>query len=364
MGLHFEKVTQQHINIIFTWLAQDFVSEFWDNTQAHKDDILNFAAGRKVPSNYADGKYHYWIASFNHEPFAMFMTIQETHKDCDIGQEKLSLLSKSGNTYSLEYLIGNPQYWGKGYGAKTLSEFIYYFREYVDPKGDTFWIDPATDNPRATPVYMKAGFKHAADFIMKGECSGRDKYHHWFIRKFEPKISIYPITIEDYPLVQNMARFYVYDLSRKCGNLSSDWSLPENGLYESFDFKNYFTDPLRKVYLVKVYDELAGFALLNQATEDPSNTWNMGEFFIIAKFQGQGIATRVAHKIWEITPGRWEIPVIPENKKALIFWEKAITKFTDGAFDQTTKEVTYDEHQPKRVIFAFDTSKSRNLHSN
>ena len=41
-------------------------------------------------------------------------------------------------------------------------------------------------------------------------------------------------------------------------------------------------------YLVKVYDEIAGFVLLNKATEDATNTWNMSEFFIIAKFQGAG----------------------------------------------------------------------------
>lgn len=166
-------------------------------------------------------------------------------------------------------------------------------------------------------------------------------------------------TIDDYPLIQNMARFYVYDLSRECGHISSDWALPEDGLYESFDLKDYFEEPSRKAYLVKVYDEYAGFVLLNQATEDLANTWNMGEFFVIAKFQGQGIATHVAHKIWEMNPGRWEVSVIPENETALVFWEKTIKKFTGGQFEKSIKQVTYDDYQPKRVIFAFDTQKNK-----
>jgi superfamily II DNA or RNA helicase len=45
------------------------VIEFWDNTQAHKDDIVNFAEGRKTPSSYASGEYVYWIAYLEDEAF-------------------------------------------------------------------------------------------------------------------------------------------------------------------------------------------------------------------------------------------------------------------------------------------------------
>jgi hypothetical protein len=52
--LSFEKISLRHIDIIFNWLAEPFVQEFWDNTQGHKDDILNFVHGRKEPSNYPE----------------------------------------------------------------------------------------------------------------------------------------------------------------------------------------------------------------------------------------------------------------------------------------------------------------------
>lgn len=361
MKIHFERVTGAHLDTIFSWLAEPHIMEFWDNTQAHKDDILNYAEGRKTPSSYADGQYVYWIASLEHEPFAMLMTIQETHKE-DIGQEKLKRLSKTGHTYGLDYMIGNAKFFGKGYGSKTLSDFIDYFRTSIDPKADTFLIDPASDNPKAKHVYMKAGFKHACDFMMEGDVSGAGKVHHLLTRKFEPTISILEATMDDYPRIQNMARFYVYDLSRECGAISSDWAIPEDGLYESFDFKNYFIDPSRKTYLVRIYDEIAGFVLLNQATENSENTWNMGEFFIIAKFQCQGIAHQVAQKIWNMHPGKWEVSVIPENKSALKFWDTAIGEFTCGSFNKQIKEVTYDEHCPRRIIFEFDTQNS--IHKN
>jgi len=289
------------------------------------------------------------------------MTIQETHKE-DIGQEKLKRLSKTGNTYGLDYMIGNPKFFGKGYGSQTLSDFIDFFREFFDAKADTFIIDPASDNPKAKHVYMKAGFKHVCDFIMEGDVSGAGKVHHLLLRNFEPTVSIIHATLDDYPCIQNMARFYLYDLSRDCGSISSDWAIPEDGLYECFDFKNYFEESTRKAYLIKVYDEIAGFILLDNEVKNPDNTINMGEFFIIAKFQGQGIANQVAKEIWNMHPGRWEVSVIPNNKPALKFWEKAISEFTFGSFNKQIKNVTYDEHCPRRVIFEFDTQNS--IHQN
>ena len=52
----FKKATTSYKEIIFLWLAEPHVQEFWNNTQGHKDDILNFMDGRKTPSNYCDGK--------------------------------------------------------------------------------------------------------------------------------------------------------------------------------------------------------------------------------------------------------------------------------------------------------------------
>lgn len=360
--MHFEKVTKAHLDIIFSWFAQPFIQEFWDNTQAHKDDIVNFVNGRKEPLNYCDGKYVYWIASHENHPFAMLMTIRETAED-HIDDIKLHYLSKTGHTYGIEYMIGDKNYIGKGYGAKTLAEFLDFFRKEFDASADTFIIDPASDNPREKHVYMKAGFEHVCDFMMEGDVSGAGKVHHLLLRKFEPMVSIIQATMDDYPYIQNMARFYVYDLSRECGSISSDWAMPEDGLYESFDFKNYFEEPSRKTFLVKVYDEIAGFVLLNQETENPANNWNMAEFFIIAKFQGQGIGSIVAKKIWNLHPGKWEVSVIPQNKLALDFWEREISKFTCGAFNQQIKEVAYDEHCPRRIIFEFDTKSNLNINS-
>ena len=105
------------------------------------------------------------------------MTICKTIKN-DIGELKLSHLSKTGHTYGLDYMIDSIEHIGKEYGTKTLIEFIDFFRDSFDKKADTFLIDPASDNPRAKGVYKKAGFKHVADFVMGGNVSGSGKPHH------------------------------------------------------------------------------------------------------------------------------------------------------------------------------------------
>lgn len=167
-------------------------------------------------------------------------------------------------------------------------------------------------------------------------------------------INIVKARIAEYPIVQNMARFYVYDLSRFCGKSSQNWAMPEDGLYESTDFKNYFENIGHHAYLVRVDGELAGFALINQATVLGSS-WNMGEFFISARFQGKGIGQVVAHFVWQQHPGTWEVAVIPENVPAVHFWRNAVNCLTNGQFHEEVHDISYDADQPLRIIFQFNS---------
>ncbi len=166
-------------------------------------------------------------------------------------------------------------------------------------------------------------------------------------------INIVPASIFDYPLIQNMARFYVYDLSRECGFISSDWALPSDGLYESFDFKEYFQDIDKRAFLIEVDQEIAGFVLLNQEGHFPETKWNMGEFFVLAKFQNKGVGTVAAIQVWNLHPGKWKVSVIPENKNAANFWRRIISDYSSGVFIESIQHVEYDPDQPQRIVFQF-----------
>ncbi|HVV68532.1 MAG TPA: GNAT family N-acetyltransferase [Gammaproteobacteria bacterium] len=169
-------------------------------------------------------------------------------------------------------------------------------------------------------------------------------------------IQITSASLPDYPVIQNMARFYVYDLSRQCGFISADWTIPADGLYACFDLLSYFKETTRRAYLIRVNDELAGFVLLNQKGSCVINAdWNMNEFFILAKFQGKGVGSFVAHAIFDQHPGLWEITVIPENRSAFVFWQKTIAAYMHDKYRCEKKHVRPNQAQPYRMVFTFDT---------
>lgn len=338
----FKKVTSHHQEALFSWLAEPHVQEFWDNTPEHKEDIVNWMSGRKTPSSYCGGKYVYWIAYANQEPYAMIMTIQETLEE-DIGELKKSHLSKTGNTYGIDFMIGNPSYLGQGYAANTLIAFIDFFRKEFDPKADTFIIDPAVDNPRAKHVYEKAGFTYIADFILGDGYSGSGKAHSLLIKKCIPIITVVSATTNEYPLIKDMSTIYFDELSKACGHTIDTCIL-----------KQYLNDRSRRALLIKVYDNIAGFALLNQANTCKNTDWNMAEFFILEQFRRLGIGIMAANKIWQQYPGKWEVSVVPENKSAIIFWESILNKLTNAHFSKETKRIDFDQKQPKRIIFSFE----------
>jgi predicted acetyltransferase len=169
-------------------------------------------------------------------------------------------------------------------------------------------------------------------------------------------IRLLPATIADYPIIQNMARFYVYDRTAHMG-----WECPENGLFECIDFKHYFENHGEKAFLIRVSDEIAGFALLDKMPLLEPVDWNMGEFFVLAKFQGQGVASTVAQKIFKEHLGKWHVAVMPKNIKAVKFWRKIISEVSYGEYKEAFK-TDYELKTDKNLdpyamnIFTFDTT--------
>ncbi len=169
-------------------------------------------------------------------------------------------------------------------------------------------------------------------------------------------IQITAASLADYPVIQNMAILYVYDLSRQCGFISPDWALPADGLYQCFDLKAYFQEATRRAFLIRVDGELAGFVLLNQKGASAANVdWSINEFFILAKFQGKGVGKYVAQTIFTQHPGVWEVTIMPENSSALAFWQKTISAYMQQYHHYEKKLIRPGQAQPYRMVFNFDT---------
>jgi RimJ/RimL family protein N-acetyltransferase len=164
MNISFERVGPKYIDIIMSWLSEPHMIEFWDNGQDHKDDIVNFAHGRKELSNYWGGMFDYWIGFKDGQPYSLIMTHEENEAS-DPPECFKPYLSKTGKSIGLDFGIGNPDFVGQGLAAPTLIAFMDYFSSQVDLAADTYIIDPNTNNPRAIHVYEKAGFQIMCEFI-------------------------------------------------------------------------------------------------------------------------------------------------------------------------------------------------------
>lgn len=181
LSIAFEKASIKHQALIFKWLDEPHMKEFWDNTQAHKDDILNFIHGRQ--QTYFYGTTQYWIGYVQEQPFSFLLSDQI----CD-WQEMAELnrkhLSTNGHTVCLDFGIGNVEWLGRGLAAPTLIAFMAFYRQRVDEQTDTFFIDPDISNPRAKHVYEKAGFEYMGDYTMHAMGAFAGKATHLLVKKF------------------------------------------------------------------------------------------------------------------------------------------------------------------------------------
>lgn len=162
INIRFEKATLEHIDTIFAWLNEPHMVEFWDNTQAHRDDILNFVHHRK--QHYFYGTTQYWVGFIDQEPFCFLLTDRFLADQEDLSDVHRKYLSTAGHTVGLDFGIGNTERLGQGLAAPTLAAFVHFYHEQIDPLTDTFFIDPNQNNPRAQHVYQKAGFELVGEF--------------------------------------------------------------------------------------------------------------------------------------------------------------------------------------------------------
>jgi predicted acetyltransferase len=84
-----------------------------------------------------------------------------------------------------------------------------------------------------------------------------------------------------------------------------------------------------------VAGKLAGFAvMLEEEFDDGGGCFFMVDFFIMKKYRRQGIGQFVAHYLFDLFPGEWQVSEIARNLPAQAFWRKIIGRYTDGQFSE------------------------------
>jgi [ribosomal protein S5]-alanine N-acetyltransferase len=239
--------------------------------------------------------------------------------------------------------------WNKGYGielAKALIDWGFAFLPINKLVADTH-----PNNERSRRVLEKAGMNYIGIGTYENNEAAWYSIHKSSIE--QSKIKLIPAALENYPNIQNLARFYVYDISEFMGQ-TEDWEMPENGLYECMDLKKYWEDEDSFPFVVRYENELAGFAIIDKKGSDPKVDFNMAQFFIVRKFKNKGIGRSIAEQCFKKFPGEWEVRVIPGNEGAYRFWRSTIKKYCDGNFSEYTREVPHITNG-KKNIFRFNS---------
>lgn len=138
-------------------------------------------------------------------------------------------------------------------------------------------------------------------------------------------IQLEALKFRDKQVLRNLMELNMHDQSEYDG-----YNINDHGLYDYRYIDHYHTDADRKAYFVRADGRLAGFALLR--LRDDYNS--LAEFFILRKFRRQGLAARVAERIFELYPGQWQVSQFETNLPAQAFWHKFLTRYTGGSYTE------------------------------
>jgi len=95
------------------------------------------------------------------------------------------------------------------------------------------------------------------------------------------------------------------------------------------------------VYLAKVGDSPAGFALIGSGEEwlGDIGAHDMHEFFVIRRFRRNGFGQTMATLVWNECPGKWLVRVLEANGPAVLFWRTTIASHSDGSYEEEARTV-------------------------
>jgi predicted acetyltransferase len=136
--------------------------------------------------------------------------------------------------------------------------------------------------------------------------------------------------MQDLPIVQNLSRLYIYDMSEFLG-----WACPDTGLFGGCD--EFFADwqaGANHPHLIMRGNELAGFAGAKAEGEGHC----IQEFFVLRKFRRKGVGRQMAGALFDSYPGAWTVKQLARNAPAIAFWKAVIHDYTSGQFSENDEQ--------------------------
>jgi predicted acetyltransferase len=132
--------------------------------------------------------------------------------------------------------------------------------------------------------------------------------------------------------LSRLLQLYVHDFSEILGELPRD-----DGSFEIEPPDRYWSDARRHAFLIRTGGRLAGFALLCQQSriDGDLRVMDVAEFFVVRGARRKRVGQTVAHRLFEMFPGTWEVRVMTANERAIRFWRACVGAFADAACNES-----------------------------
>lgn len=276
-------------------------------------------------------------------------SVHEKETGAFVGRAGMIYLEMNDEQPEIEigYVL-HVRHWKKGYATELAKAILDWGFTHFKLNKLIAVLYPENDASRH--VLEKAGMHYVSQIACYDIQAAKYELH----RKVpDPKkLELVPASLEDYPVLQNMARFYVYDLSEYM-----DYEMPGNGLYDCIDFAKYWDSPDSFPFLIRYDNDLAGFAIIDKKGSVPGTQYNMAQFYLARRFKRKGLGRLAAYRCFDQFRGTWEIMVMPGNEGAYRFWRAVIKAYTKDRFVEGSWPVPHFENEI-RNIFKFDSSEA------
>jgi predicted acetyltransferase len=133
---------------------------------------------------------------------------------------------------------------------------------------------------------------------------------------------------EQEPILANLLELYIHDFSE-----FHNCEVGDDGRFGYRFLPLYWSEPYRHAFLIRTSGKLAGLVFVTggPGATDNDSVWDMAEFFVLRGYRRRRIGTTVAHEVWRLLPGRWEVRVMHSNVSAQQFWARTISAFIGEA---------------------------------
>ncbi|MCH9630269.1 MAG: hypothetical protein S4CHLAM37_02630 [Chlamydiia bacterium] len=156
-ALSFKKADQSHEKLIHSWLAKDHIKPYFygDGLKNTLNNLHLFVNGIDHNDDY---RFEHFVAFLDGKPFGFLMT-SPIDGPFNASDPYDKWFKENRKTSTLDVLIGEKDFLGRGLGTRMIKEFI------QSQDVDFVLIDPAVSNKKAIHVYEKVGFVQEEEFI-------------------------------------------------------------------------------------------------------------------------------------------------------------------------------------------------------